>query len=113
LDIQKVLGDLVDKYNKRLETDKELRERMKGVNKRIVLEITGDNTYHIIVANGTVIEFGQGDSDPKDLTVTMDKATYERLHNKETSPFQAYADKKISFKGNLADLLVMKGILMD
>ena len=86
---------------------------MKNVNKKIVLEITGDATYRLDVVGGKVAEFAVGDFDKKDLTVTMDRATYEKIHTKALSPFQAYAEKKIAFKGNIADLLVMKGILMD
>lgn len=113
MDIEKAMSEVVEKYNKKFESDKDLKEKMKAVNKRIVLEITGDATYRLDIVNGKVAEFAVGDFSTKDLTVTMDKATYEKLHSKALSPFQAYAEKRISFSGNLADLLVMKGILMD
>lgn len=98
----------VEKFNERAKTDEKFQETLKDMERKILLDVTGDATYHFHLKNYHIDGVKDGPIASPEVTVTVDKDTLLAIFNGETSAMRAYMSRKLKFQATLMDLLVLK-----
>lgn len=106
--MEEMLKKIVEEFNKKAE-NKKLKNKISELDRKIVIEIIDDKTYHMHLCNGKISNFGVGEID-SDIKIIFDSITLRKLINKEMSPIKAYATKKLKIKASITDLLKIKSL---
>ena len=106
--MRELLEEAIDKFNEKAETDEKLREALKGKERRVSIEITDGTSYHFILRNQRVGDFGEGTLEGADIKVTTTEQVLTGILKKEIKPLKAYLTKKVRFEASLEDLITLK-----
>lgn len=107
--MEEILRKLVDDFNKKSVEDEKIKDKFSDLERKIVIELTDDKTYHMYLNEGKILDFGVGDIDT-DIRIISDSVTLKKLINKEMGAFKAYATKKLKIKASFSDLLMIKSL---
>ncbi|MEL9998701.1 MAG: SCP2 sterol-binding domain-containing protein [Thermoplasmata archaeon] len=103
------LNELVDKFNKRVNVDKKLRDEIFDLDRKIVLNFKDDGKYYLHLENGS-LNFIEPIDDP-DIVVEMSVETFNKILSKEIDALSAYITRKIVVKASLSDKLLLSELL--
>ncbi|MEM4312943.1 MAG: SCP2 sterol-binding domain-containing protein [Thermoplasmata archaeon] len=103
------LNELVDKFNKRVNVDKKLRDEIFDLDRKIVLNFKDDGKYYLHLENGS-LNFIEPIDDP-DIVVEMSVETFSKILSKEIDALSAYITRKIVVKASLSDKLLLSELL--
>ena len=103
------LNELVDKFNKRVNVDKKLRDEIFDLDRKIVLNFKDDGKYYLHLENGS-LNFIEPIDDP-DIVVEMSVETLNKILSKEIDALSAYITRKIVVKASLSDKLLLSELL--
>ncbi|MEM0354860.1 MAG: sterol carrier protein, partial [Thermoplasmata archaeon] len=81
------LNELVDKFNKRVNVDKKLRDEIFDLDRKIVLNFKDDGKYYLHLENGS-LNFIEPIDDP-DIVVEMSVETFNKILSKEIDALSA------------------------
>ena len=103
------LNELVDKFNKRVNVDKKLRNEIFDLDRKIVLNFKDNGKYYLHLENGS-LNFIEPIDDP-DIVVEMSVETFNKILSKEIDALSAYITRKIVVKASLSDKLLLSELL--
>jgi putative sterol carrier protein len=103
--MEDLLMGVIDKFNNRVQNDEKLQKELEGVSRKIQIEVTDGKSYHFLLEDMRISDFGEGNADSPDITIISDTATIQGLFNKEIGPMKALATKRLKLKGSLQDML--------
>ncbi|MCK4614297.1 MAG: SCP2 sterol-binding domain-containing protein [Thermoplasmata archaeon] len=109
-----LLEDIMNKFNKKVDENTQLFEKLKDINRTIQVELDENAFYHMRMLNGKIMEIlPEAVKDPElpDLRILTDSDTFKGILNGTIKPLKAYAFHKIRFKGSLKDRLLLKDLL--
>ena len=103
-ELKTLLDGLVEKYENTLRDNPEYRKELEGL-KRTVLIDAGEEKYHFTLENGELKDYGEGDLEGADITISAPPEVFIALIKGELSPMRAMAKKMVHIKASLSDLL--------
>lgn len=106
--VEELLKQAVDKFNKKASCDEKMKEQLKDIDRKVLIEITNGPSYHFDLKECYITGFGQGMIENPDVRVITDVETLTGLLKKEIRPMKAYATGKLKIKASLTDLLTLK-----
>lgn len=106
--MEETLLKVINKFNERAEKDEKLQKELDGVSRKIQMEFTDGKSYHFLLEDTKISDFGEGDIDSPDITIISDTETIQMLFNKEMGPMKALATKRLKLKGSLQDMLKIR-----
>ncbi len=102
------LQELVNKFN--LSSERKLKEKIKGLDRMIVIIFEDNGAYHIHLKKGKLSDVEDGKV-PCDIQVSTTTSTFKRILSKEEDALTAYLSKKIKVKAKLMDKILISEIL--
>ncbi|MEW6069516.1 MAG: SCP2 sterol-binding domain-containing protein [Candidatus Thermoplasmatota archaeon] len=109
--LESLLKDAISKFNEKVKIDDRLKEALKGITRKIVVELEQGKKFSFIIQNCEITNFSVGGLEQADVQIISDSETLEKLLTKELSPFKAYALGKLKIKAPLADLMALRKFL--
>lgn len=106
--IEELLSEAIQRFNRKVQDDPELRNELTGVRKAVQLELEGSDWYYFVLENANVNGFVKGRVDAPDIRVISTAETLRQLWTKELRPMKAIATRKLQIKGSIDDLLRFK-----
>lgn len=106
--VEQLLQEAIQRFNKKVEEDPELRGELLGVKKTVQLELEGSEWYYFVLENAKVDGFKKGRVDSPDIRVISTAEVLRQLWTKQLRPMKALATRKLQVKGSLEDLLRLK-----
>ena len=103
--MREALESLVARFNAKVDEDERLLGELKGIERRVVLDLKDGTKYHFVLKDAHVDGILDGGVDRPDLTIISDKDTVKGLLAGEIGPFKAYATGRLKVKGDIEDLL--------
>jgi putative sterol carrier protein len=101
------LQDLVAKFNEKVNNDEKLREELKDMDKKVLIDLEMEK-YNFRLQDQRIEQLNVGDVEDPDITVFSDPETMQGLLDGSIKPMKAFALRKIRFKGNIDDLLRLR-----
>jgi len=109
--IEEILKNLVEKFNKKVDEDKDLYERIKDLNRRIKLKIQPEGIFYGELKDGKITELKKVSEDVEaDISVETSRDVFLQLISQQLSPFIAYMNGLVRIKAPLKDLLLLKNL---
>ena len=109
--IKDKLGKLVAHFNKKAESDEQLKEYVDGMERSIVFNLTDDKAYNTKLSNSQLSDVIEGGIDDAEIIIETDKATMLGLLDGSVKPMKAYATKKLKIKASLQDMMLMRKLM--
>ncbi len=106
-DIKYELQKLVEKFNS---YEGKKKEKIKNLERKIVIVFEDDGTYHTELKNGMLSDIEEGEIEG-DITVITTTDTFLNILRGEEDALTAYISKKIRVKAKLMDKLLLSEIL--
>jgi putative sterol carrier protein len=106
--VEQLLQEAIDRFNKKVEEDPELKNELTGLRKTVQLELEGSDWYYFVLENAKVDGYTKGRAEAPDIRVISTAETLRQLWTKELRPMKALATRKLQIKGSLNDLLRLK-----
>jgi putative sterol carrier protein len=106
--VEQLLQEAIQRFNKKVEEDPELKNELAGVKKTVQLELEGSEWYYFVLENAKVDGFAKGRIDAPDIRVISTAETLRQLWAKELRPMKAIATRRLQVKGSIEDLLRLK-----
>jgi putative sterol carrier protein len=106
--VEELLKEIIDKFNKKVESDPKLKAEIQGLKKVIHVEITDGEQYHFTLENAHVGELNKGTVQNPDIKIIGSAETLLQVSRGEMGVMKAYATKKIQVKGKLEDVLRLR-----
>ncbi len=107
MNIEEELQNLVKKFN---ESDSKKKEKIKDLERKILISFEDDGNYYTILKDGKLSDIQRGDV-KADITIITTTETFSRILNKEEDALAAYFSKKIKIKAKLMDKVLIGEIL--
>lgn len=106
--VEKLLREMVVKFNERAKTDQQLREELAGF-ERAVLIILGDGReFSFRVSGGQAVDFQDRAISNPDITIRIDAETIDKLVRKEIRIMKALATRKLKIDASLEDMFRLR-----
>ncbi|MCD6276024.1 MAG: SCP2 sterol-binding domain-containing protein [Thermoplasmata archaeon] len=105
--MREILQKLVKKFN---EKEDERKEKIKDLERRIVIKFSDDGTYYMDLKNGRLSDVMEGDVSG-DIIAELSTETFKKILDKEEDALTAYITKKIKIKARLMDKLLLSELL--
>lgn len=106
--MEELLKGVIEKFNEKCKTDKDLQKNLKYLKRTVQIEIAGGNSYKFTLQDCHISDFSVGTIEKPDVHISSDAETMKKLINKEMTAIKAYALKKIRIKASLEDLLMLR-----
>lgn len=103
--MEELLMGAVEKFNMKAEADEKLRRELEGVHRKVLIQIEDERNYHFVLEDTKIADFGVGNIETPDITISSDTETIVALFEREIGPMKALATKKLRLKGSLQDML--------
>jgi putative sterol carrier protein len=100
-----LINGTIDRFNKRVSEDEDLRKELEGLTKRVQVELSDGGTYNFILNEKHIDPVGSGPITEPDIRILSDTATLSGVLKKEIKPMKAWATRKIQIKGSFSDLM--------
>ncbi len=101
------IRELVDKVNRKLESDEKMREEVKDLKKSINVDL-GEEHYSFRFEDCKVFDFKCELIEGADVTLAATVENMTKLLDGDLRPMKAYITKKITIKGKIQDLMFLK-----
>lgn len=88
-----------------------LREALSGKDRRILLDVLDDETYHVIVEDGRITQAAPGPIEDPDVRVESTLEDLLALLNGDLHPIKAYFSRRVRVHAPVRDLFLVKGFL--
>ncbi len=102
-----VLQELVNKFNK---SESKKKEKIKDIERTVVIKFEDDGTYHTHLKNSTLSDVEEGDVEGE-IIITTTTETFRKILNGQEDALTAYLTKKIKVKAKLMDKLLLNDLL--
>jgi len=110
--LDEILRDLVEKFNKKVEESKDLKKQLQGFNRRILLKLDSDGLYYAEIKDGKFEEFKKIEKEiDTDIKIETTRDVFLQLISQQLSPLVAYVNGLVKIKAPLKDLLMVKDLL--
>jgi len=106
--VEQLLQEAIDRFNKKVEEDHELKKELTGLRKTVQLELGDSDWYYFVLEDAKVDGFTKGRAESPDIRVISTAETLRQLWTKELRPMKALATRKLQVKGSIEDLLRFK-----
>ena len=111
-DINEILKELVDKFNKKVSEDERVYNAIKDLKRRIKLKIEPEGVFYGELKNGKLTEFIKTEEDVEaDIQVETTRDVFLQLISQQMSPLVAYVNGLVKVKAPLRDMLLLKDLL--
>ncbi|MDI6708411.1 MAG: SCP2 sterol-binding domain-containing protein [Candidatus Thermoplasmatota archaeon] len=110
-DLEHLFRAAINKFNERVKADDKLKEVLRGLTRKVVVELEEEKRYSFVIQNSEIINFSSCDLEQPDIQIISDSETLGKLLNKELSPFKAYATGRVKIKASPADLILLRRFL--
>jgi putative sterol carrier protein len=111
VDIEAVLKDLIDNFNKKAGKDEKLKSELENVTRKISVEMKDGESYNFILQNTQLTDFSKGSVSEADIKIISDTKSFEALVNREMGPMRALATGKVKIEASLEDKLRLRKLL--
>lgn len=101
---------MIDKLERKAETDPELKAELFGISKRVAIDL-GSEQYSFILDEGKISSYSMDLIDSPDITIISDPETISGLIAGRIRPMKALALRKLRVKGDMEDLLRFRRFL--
>lgn len=105
--MEATIQELIDKANKRMAEDADVREKTKDLVKTVNFDL-GEEKYSMKLSDAKISDFKPEFIENADITVTTTPEYFQQLVDGDLRPMRAYVTKKISIKGKIQDLMFLK-----
>lgn len=102
---------LVDRFNRRTESNPAVSEELSGLERTIRLRLTDEGSYTVDLRGGRLGGLRTSANGAADITITTDVATFQGLVRKEIGPMKALFSQKLKIDGSLDDKLLFRRLL--
>lgn len=106
--VEELLNEAIQRFNRKVEEDQELKNELMGVRRAVQLELEGSDWYYFVLENAKVDGFSKGRIDAPDIRVISTAETLRQLWTKELRVMKAIATRRLQVKGSIEDLLRFK-----
>ncbi|MGD9962635.1 MAG: SCP2 sterol-binding domain-containing protein [Thermoplasmata archaeon] len=106
--VEALLQEAIDRFNRKVEEDPELKRELTGMRKTVQLELEGSDWYYFVLEDARVGGYQKGRADAPDIRVISTAEVLRQLWTKELRPMKAIATRKLQIKGSIEDLLRFK-----
>lgn len=107
--LDEILKNLVEKFNKKVEESEDLRKRLQGFDRKVLLKLDPDGFYYAEIRDGKFEEFKKIDSETDtDIKIETTRDVFLQLISQQLSPLVAYVNGLVKIKAPLRDLLMVK-----
>jgi len=107
--IDEILKTFVERFNKKVEEEKRIYERIKDLNRRIKLKIDPEGIFYGELKSGKLSEFQKIEKDIEaDIIVETTRNVFLQLISQQLSPFIAYVNGLVKVKAPIKDMLLLK-----
>lgn len=103
-----LLLDAVRKFNDKAETDEKLKKELKGVTRRIQIDVTDGEDYSFVLADLKISDFREGGIESPDVIIRASSDTFSALLTKQMGPMKALATRKLKIKASLDDMFRLR-----
>lgn len=107
--VEPQIQDLINKFNNKVEKDEKLRNELKGVDRKVLIDLESEK-YNFRLHDEKVDGFAVGEITDPDITILSDPATMEGLISGKIKPMKAVALRKLRLKGNIDDMLRLRNL---
>jgi putative sterol carrier protein len=111
VDIEAVLKDLIERFNKKALEDDKLRKELKDVTRKIEINISDQGSFNMLLKDVKLIDFSKGEADSPDIKVITDSETFDGLLSRKIGPMKALATKRLKIKASLEDMLRFRKLI--
>lgn len=101
------IQELVGKFNEKVKEDEILREDLKGMDKKVLIDLESEK-YHFRLQDQKIDGIEEGEIPDPDITINSDPETMQGILDGTIKPMKAFALRKVRFKGNIDDLLRLR-----
>jgi len=103
--LEELLNNAIDTFNRKAESDTNLRCEVEGKVKRAFIELTDAEGFSFVLENCRIGPLQKGRQVEPDIHITTDSATLEALMKKEMGPMKALVTKRLKLtKISMEDL---------
>lgn len=113
MSLEERIRELVDKANRKMESDEKMRESVKNLTKTFNVVLTGETpeqneNYSFRLENARISDLKTEAAEKADVTLKCSIENMVKLLDGDLRPMKAYVTKKISISGSIQDLMVLK-----
>ncbi len=109
--VEEELALLVDRFNRRAETNPAVSEELSGLERTIRLRLTDEGSYAVDLRGGRLGSLRTSATGPADVTITTDVTTFRGLVRKDIGPMKAIFAQKLKIEGSLDDKLLFRRLI--
>ncbi len=110
--VEEILKKIVEKFNEKMEKDSELLEKIKDLERTIMIKLGEAGIYVAKLQDGKLSDFEKVQEEVKaEIRLETDPDTFVKIVNGEISPMVAYMDGRVKFKAPLRDMMLLKDLL--
>lgn len=103
-----LLMDAIRKFNEKAETDEKLKKELKGITRKIQVDVTDGEGYNFVLEDTRVSDLREGEIESPDIVITASTETFTALLTKEMGPMKAIATRKLKMKASLEDMFRLR-----
>ncbi|HVL48582.1 MAG TPA: SCP2 sterol-binding domain-containing protein [Candidatus Thermoplasmatota archaeon] len=109
--VQEAVDRIVNGFRKRYDASPELRQKLKGKNRIVLLDVTDGAAYTFHVEDGNLVRV-ESERHPKpDASMSVSTKDLLAILNKELPAMRAYLEKRVKVKASFTDILFVKSLL--
>ena len=103
-----LLMDAIRKFNEKAEIDEKLKKDLKGITRKIQVDVTDGEGYNFVLEDARVLNLREGEIESPDIVITASTETLTSLLTKEMGPMKAIATRKLKMKASLEDMFRLR-----
>jgi putative sterol carrier protein len=103
-----LLLDAMRKFNDKAKTDEKLKKELKGVTRRIQIDVTDGEDYSFVLDNLKISDLQEGCIEAPDVIIRASTDTFSALLTKQMGPMKAIATRKLKIKASLEDMFRLR-----
>jgi putative sterol carrier protein len=108
--LRKLLEDMIERFNRKVEGDGGLREELQGLEKTIQIA-SGPHRYYMTLRDCRIEGLVEGEHGAPDLAISADEETLKGVLEGEIPPFKAIATGKLRIKATIEDVIRLRKLL--
>lgn len=109
--IQACFDRIENGFNRKWDDDEHFRNRLKGKDRDIHIELTDLGSWSLVVRDGKLERIEEDDPEDADVHLTTESQHFLDVMNGDLSPMKAYLTNKINVDAGLRDILLVKSFL--
>ncbi|HLE96022.1 MAG TPA: SCP2 sterol-binding domain-containing protein [Candidatus Thermoplasmatota archaeon] len=109
--VEEAVQWLHDAFQRRYETHHDMRTKLKGKHRIIVLELTDSDPWTFEFEDGKLVRHGKGAHPKPDAKLRTTSRDLLAVFNKELPAMQAYLQGRIKVQARLSDVFFVKSLI--